>query len=269
MSLVKLALINPLPIIMTGFGARAAKSGDPFKYIMSKSEGPFRKHLQRFTLAGLANTTANIRKGMVQDSTSVRGALLDSQLGQFGRMGGVALEDIYNKKTPANMIYKEILDNVITNDGKFHIENIEKGLNRANTAYKWLGNVKKAPVTVIGSASGAAIGYNKGDNEHKLKSTLKGGLIGGAIGGSARQGLNFAHKELSFIPKAHKEYFADPYWRKQLEAANTPVYNRVGKHLLANQLTAWPEDRARRIAASDKWQKRGDDFWKDMKANFN
>lgn len=270
MSLIKLAIIaNPfvtglssLPIL---FSLRAAKSGDPFKYVFTRTKGPIRSRIQKATLAGFANMEANMRKGMVQDSTSWKGAALDAQLGQFGRMGGKALEGIHLNPTPMNLIGKAILGHTITDDGKFIIPNVEKLLEAGNRNYELLDKVKNLPLARTGLVAGSALGYATGDNEHKLKSTIKGGLIGGSLGGSLRSMVDYAHQKGSFIPHWHKEYFKDNYWKSQLEAANDPLYHNIGKHILADQLTAFPADRARRIAASEKWLARGDKFWE--KAN--
>jgi hypothetical protein len=271
MSLIKLA--NPLTSIMgiipSIFSARAAKSGNPLKYIMSRTNGPIRKNIiQRSALAGLAHSEANLRKGLVQDSTTFRGALVDGPLlGQFGRMGINMLEDIHNNpQAGANRLVKNILKHAISDEGQFKIKNIEGMINFGNNAHKFLGIAKRIPTAHLGTISGAAIGYSHGDNEHeKLKGMAKGGLIGGALGGSAKKMINFTHNKLSMMPKIHKEYFKDNYWKSQLEAANKPFYNKlVGKHLLANSLMSTPEARAVRIAKSDKWQERGEKFWKVM-----
>ena len=263
MSLIKLAF-NPLVLLPTIFSTRAAKSGDAFKYISRKTSGPITKNIQRFGLAGLAHAEANIRKGMVQDSTSLRGALLDAQLGQFGRMGIKMIEDVHNVPTGMNKVTKAILSKAITDEGKYNIKNIEDMLNSANRGYKYVDIAKKIPVAHIGTLSGAGIGYMRGDNDHKLRSTIKGATIGGAIGGSLRKSIDFAHKELSLIPAIHKDYFADNYWRSQLEAANSPFYNKIGKHVLADSLTAYPGDRAKRLLQSEKALGYGDRFWKLM-----
>jgi hypothetical protein len=270
MSLIKLAVLLSLTpggiatttssLLPFGFSVRAAKSGDPFKYVFSKTKGIIRPRIQKATLAGLANMEANMRKGMVQDSTKWRGALLDAQLGQFGKLGGKALEDIHTKKTPVNMMIKSILDKTITNEGKYNIENIEKLLTKGNKIYSKLDEFQKLPIARTSLIGGAAIGYAVGDNDHKLKSTLKGGFVGGALGGSLRKGTNFLHEEGKMIPTMHKEYFADNYWKSQLESSNKWHYQKVGKGI-ANAFTAFPKDRAKRIASSDKLQAFGDKFW--------
>jgi hypothetical protein len=258
MSLIKLAF-NPGSLFPSFYSMRAARSGNPLKFMMSRTNGPIRKNIiQRSALAGVAQAEANIRKGLVQDSTTLRGAFIDGALlGQFGRMGINALEDIHNVPTGTNRIAKSILKHSISDDGQFKIKNIEGMINLGNDAHKFLSVAKKVPTAHLGTISGAAIGYTQGDNEHeKLKGMAKGGLIGGALGGSVKKMMNFTHGKLSMMPKIHKEYFKDNYWRSQLEAANKPFYNKlIGKHILADRLMSTPEARARRIARFDNWQK--------------
>jgi hypothetical protein len=258
MSLIKLAF-NPGSLLPSFYSMRAARSGNPLKFMMSRTNGLVRKNIiQRSALAGLAQAEANVRKGLVQDSTTLRGAFIDGVLlGQFGRMGINALEDIHNVPTGTNKVFKNILKHSISDDGQYKINNIEGMLNLANNTHKVLGIAKKVPTAHLGTISGAAIGYTQGDNEkEKLKGMAKGGLIGGALGGSVKKMMNFTHSKLSMIPKIHKEYFKDNYWRSQLEAANKPFYNKlIGKHILADRLMSTPEARARRITRFDNFQK--------------
>ena len=258
MSLIKLAF-NPASLVPSFYSMRAARSGNPLKFMMSRTKGPIRKNIiQRSALAGLAQSEANIRKGLVQDSTTLRGAFVDGVLlGQFGRMGINALEDIHNVPTGTNILAKKILKHAISDEGKFKINNIEGMLNAGNNAHKFLSKAKKIPTAHLGTISGVAIGYTQGDNENqKIKSMAKGALIGGALGGSVKKMMNFTHSKLSMVPKIHEEYFKDNYWRSQLEAANKPFYNKlIGKHILADNLMSTPEARARRIARFDNVQK--------------
>lgn len=266
MTLIKLAF-NPLSLIPLGgtaFSIRAAKSGNPLNYMIRKTNGPITKQIQRFGLAGVAHAEANLRKGMVQDSTSWRGSILDAQLGQFGRMGIKLLEDVHTNPTGTNRVVKKILEKAITDEGKYNIKNIEKMLNYANKGYKTVETVNKIPLSQLGTISGATIGYSRADDEHKIKGLVKGGLVGGSLGAGVKKGLDFTQKTFASIPKIHQDYFKDNYWKSQLEAANKPFYNKVGKHVLANSLTAYPSDRARRLAQSDKMLSRGEKFWKLM-----
>ena len=128
-----------------------------------------------------------------------------------------------------------------------------------------LNKLNKIPTTAIGAVAGAGLGYTTGEDDHKLKSTIKGALIGGMTGGTIKKGINVTHQLTDQLSQGHNAYFADNYWRSQLEAANGPLYNKLGKHLIANPLTALSHDRARRIARSEAVQNFGDRFW--QKAN--
>lgn len=269
MSLIKLAVItNPALTTLTSlpmlFSARAARTGNPAKYFLGKAYGPLgRRQGQRLGLAALAHMEANIRQGAVQDSTKLSGSILDGiVLGHAGRMGGLALEEIHKGKGVGNQIAKKALKYAINDNGTYNIKNIETALKAGHNAHHVIGKLQKIPMTSIGTLSGAGLGYVSGDKDHKLKSTIKGGLIGGMTGGTIKKGVNVAHQITDQLSQGHKAYFADNYWREQLEAANRPFYNKLGKHGIANPLTSLAHDRARREARSQKVQDFGDKFWK-------
>lgn len=206
------------------------------KNFFSKTEGsPFK---QRAALTGFANAEANVRKGATHKPTFL-GRLINKRTDNIGGNTIDKLEEIHKGNEREHKLAKKILSKTITNEGKYDIGEIERLLNKSNKAYGRIEKAHKIPTTTIGAISGGAIGYARSNDENKKKSTIKGALIGGSIGGAIRQGIGQMKKELWFVPKAHKEYFADNYWKDQLTKANNEkeLSSRIGK-FTSNQFTS-------------------------------
>lgn len=272
MSLVKLAMsAGSIGAIGPFFTSLAAKSGSPLGYISRKAKSRIlTKPIQRFTLSGLANIEAQIRKGRVADSTKILGAIADGTLtGQMGGVGAKFIEEAHKSKGYQGKVSRAILKDIIDDNGKYRIDHIEHLLNQAKKYHGYAEKIKKVPVATIGLTSGAAIGYNKGEKGHKLKSTLKGGAKGAAIGASLRGGMKLVenNKIYKMIPKVHKIYFEDNYWRDQLHKSNKGVSNLVGKGL-GKLLTSRPGKRLARIDSFNSLKQLGDTDIKDIKGIF-
>lgn len=270
MSLIKLA-INIAPFIIPAFGTRAAKSGNPLKYLFSRADKnrilPVRKHLQRTSLSMLGQLEAGIRKGRVQDSTKLLGSALDAQLGHVGKFGVGLLEDIHKSKTPKAEFAKYLLKKTINDNGTYNIKEIKSILNKSKNLYDKLEKVKNIPIVTGSTLTGAGVGYLTGKKDKKGKAAFKGALFVGTLGLTARGSLNKITKSQTYnmIPKIHNEFFKDSYWVDQLTAANNSKFHKATGKLSAKLLTSTPEKRLAREKASQAWTKLMETDVKDYK----
>ena len=266
--------IKGLPLLLTGYGTRAAKSGDPLKYFFRRADkGIVNASLlaQRTTLATLGNMEARLRQGFVPDATAAPAAVMDALMGHVPTLAGGALHDARNAPGLLNnVITNRVLRKTINDNGTFNITGVESTLKRAKMLHEVAEGVRSLPLAPIGASGGALLGYATGDDDHKLRSTLKGGLTGGLLGFGLQSKLNsLSHDSVyKMIPDVHDEYFATPYWRSQLEHANNWKHQKVGKHL-AELLTDLPEKRLARMKTSDASLALNDDIlnmdkWKDF-----
>lgn len=254
MSLIKIA-ISPLMIpgaIFSGVGTMAARSGNPLKYMTFKDINSFtglRRKTQRSALSTIAHSVKEMRAGKVQDSTRLIPAFLDAQTGQFMKIGLGALEPVIHNKSAKGKIVNNLLNQIIDNEGKYNIPNIEYGLKAINKVH----NFTQLPHHLYGAAAGGTVGYavgsNTNENPHgKLKSIIKGGIIGGGLGMAVRKAGQ--HSIITHGKKLHDAYFKDSYIKDSLEAANSKPYQLIGK-AGAKLFTSDPNKRNLRILASE------------------
>jgi len=262
------------PLVLMAYGTRAAKSGDPLKYFFRTADkGIFNntRLAQRSVLATLGNMEARMRQGFVPDATATPAAVADAMMGHVPTMVGGVLRDA--RSSPHffdRTVTNRVLQTSINDNGTFNIAGVENALNTAKAAHDFTEGVRSLPLVPMGAGIGGAIGYAVGDEDHKLRSVLKGGLRGGLAGYAVRSQANSLAEAPLYqaLPGLHKEYFASPYWRSQLEHANNWRHQKIGRHM-AELLTDLPEKRFARIQTSDASLALNDDIlsmdkWKDF-----
>ena len=189
------------------------------KILSSRQTNSILRNMQKAGLSTLAHSEANLRKGLTPGRILNKSKSIQK------------LTDIHNNDTTLNKIKKKALSVTVNDNGTYNIKNIETLLKGGHKVHQGLDKIKNVPTGTVGTVIGATIGYSNSENDHKLKSTFKGALIGGAIGGSTHKVINHLHSFSSKANKLHNEYFLDNYWKSQLEAANSPVYQSIGKRI--------------------------------------
>lgn len=268
MTLIKLAALGPMiPGPGTGFATTLAMSGNPAKYMAKKNIGKWyqnfgaRRKVQKASLATFANAVKEIRTGKVADSTRLMGGFVDAQTGHMLNLGVLTAEDVMRDKRMQGVVSRKILNDIITEEGKYNIPKIESYLKLMNNTNKVLTaaerhNLPLYSAGLVGGASALKSSLNQDNEGHHLSSAIKAGIEGAIVGG----GLGYKAKDLikkvkyntpiQYAPILNETYFADNYWKSQLQGANTPLYQTVGK-IGAKLSTGTTAARAARIARFD------------------
>ena len=206
------------------------KLASSFEFV--KQKNPIKKAVQKAALSTFANAVNDIRKGRTSKVDFLK-----------------SFESAYKTPGLKGKMVRTVIDQSISQEGKYNIPKVEKWLkfgNKINKIYSTLDKPSTKTYALTGALTGGltnvALNYKASKDSEKpkrklIESGLKGAAVGLGSGIGIKRGVNWVAKKTGLLSQLHNTYFKDDYWKKQLEGSNKSIYNKIGKFSSKNFFT--------------------------------